>query len=136
MPSTPTRRRLLRVSGATVSVGIAGCTSGYTANGGQPADPSVSNVTATERALAAERSYLRERLQNASCLADWGTTPTTVSKRATVTDRTSSGVYVEVTHPYWYSTDRTDADGGTNAMYLVTEESTRRERGETVSIPC
>lgn len=136
MPSTPTRRRLLRDSAAAVSLGIAGCTSGYTADSGQPADSSVSNATATERALDAEQSYLTERLQDASCLADWGTTPTTVSERATVTNRTSSGVYVEVTHPYWYSTEGMDADGGTNAVYLVTEERTERERGETVSIPC
>lgn len=130
MPSTCPRRSVLRASVVALSLGIAGCTSDSTAN------PVVSNETAKERALAAEESYLTERLQNVSCLADWGTTSTTVSKRATVTNRTSAGVYVEVTHPYWYSTEQTDADGGTNARYVVTAESVERERGDSVSISC
>jgi hypothetical protein len=96
----------------------------------------LSDSEARERALAAEEQFLTERLRNAPCLTDWGTSPTTASKRARVTERTAEGVSVDVTHPYWYSTERTEADVASNAVYLVTADSVRRVRGERVSVPC
>lgn len=73
--STCPRRSPLRASGVVLGLGVAGC------SGDPTADPSISNETATERALAAEESYLTERLQDAPCLAEWGTASTTVSER-------------------------------------------------------
>ena len=130
VPSTCTRRKILHLSGGAFGLGIAGCSSA------ESSEPDVSNRTARRRALAAEESYLTDHLQNASCLEDWGTTETTVSKRATVTKRTSDGVYVEVTHPYWYYTDETEADLGSDALYVVTDETTERKRGESISPSC
>lgn len=130
MPSSCTRRKILRVSAVGLGIGVTGCT------GVESSEPEVSNGTARSRALAAEESYLTEHLQNASCLEDWGTTATTVSKRATVTKRTSDGIYVEVTHPYWYYTQETEADLGSDALYIVTDETTERTRGESVSPSC
>lgn len=130
MPSTPTRRAVLRISGVAVSLGIAGCSSGASSG------PGVSNETAKERALAAEESHLAETLGNVGCLDEWGTTATTASKRATISNRSSDGVYVAVTHPYWYYTDEVEADGSTNALYVVTAETTERKRGDPVHASC
>ncbi|WP_227356786.1 hypothetical protein [Haladaptatus salinisoli] len=58
-----------------------------------------------------------------------------MDERATVTERTAEGVSVEVTHPYSYSTEKTAADGGSNALYVVTPERSRRVRGDSVT-PC
>ena len=133
VPSEYSRRAALRVGGAALGtglVGLAGCT-------GFPSDyPDVSDEAARERALDAEETYLRERLRNVSCLEDWGTTPTTASREATVTDRTGDGVHVQVTHPYWYSTDQTEADGASEALYVVTDGSAERVRGESLSVSC
>lgn len=133
MPSPCTRRKVLHSSGLALGVGIAGCSS---AESTDQAEHDVSNWTAKERALDAEETLLTDHLQNASCLENWGTTETTVSKRATVTKRTSDGVYVEVTHPYWYHTDDTEADLGSNALYVVTDETTERKRGDSLSPSC
>lgn len=130
VPSTCTRRKILHATGGVFALGLAGCTSA------EPSEPAVSNRTAKRRALAAEASYLTDHLQNASCLDDWGTTATTVSERATVTRRTSNGVYVEVTHPYWYYKGETEADLGSDALYVVTEETIERTRGDSVSPSC
>ena len=160
MPSTYSRRDVLRVCGVAFGLGTAGCigdSSNENSSGGTTvtttdsttthspsttskrttiAASTVSDKQAKERALTAEEAFLTKQLQNASCLTDWGTTPTTVSKRATVTKRTADGVYVEVTHPYWYSTEQSEADAGSNALYVVTVDGTERVRGENVSAPC
>lgn len=130
MPSTFPRRKTLRYTGVAFSLGIAGCTTGSSSG------PEFSNETAKERALAAEESYLTGKLQNISCLEEWGTTETTVSKQATVTKRTSDGVYVEVTHPYWYTTEQSEADSSTEALYVVSDEGTERRSGDSVSASC
>ncbi|PSP90219.1 hypothetical protein BRC90_01895 [Halobacteriales archaeon QS_4_69_34] len=107
-----------------------------TSNGTIAAASNVSKDEAKERSLAAEAEYLTRQFQNATCLSAWDFGGT-VKKRATVTNRTADGVYVEVTHPYTYSKEfgRTDmvADVGTNALYVVTAESSRRVRGDNVS---
>ncbi|NEU56906.1 hypothetical protein [Halorussus sp. MSC15.2] len=177
MPSTHSRRTLLRSCGLALGTGTAGCLGGFQ-NGDPSSDPdapgddatrknestarsttasngSTANDTATprttaeatlspdvvsdeaakERALAAEEAFLTERLGNASCLDNWGTYPTTAHKRATVVERTADGVRVEVSHPFSYSTRRTEADGASRAVYLVTADDARRVSGDTIS-PC
>jgi hypothetical protein len=130
MSSTHTRRGLLRFFGAALGLGTAGCLDRRTS-----ATPSVSDEEAKERALAAEEAFLAGRLRNASCLTNWGTYPTTMSESATVVNRTADGVFVEVVHPYSYSTENVSADGGSNALYVVTADGTRRVRGDDVA-PC
>ena len=130
MPSTCTRRTVLGVFGIALGLGIMGCTSA------ESSEPAVSNRTAKRRALAAEESYLTDKLQSVSCLEEWGTTATTASRDATVTNRTSDGVHVEITHPYWYHSERVEADASTNALYIVTADSVERKRGDSVSVSC
>lgn len=133
MPSTCTRRKLLHAAGIALSIGIAGCHSAETT--GQT-EPDVSNWTAKERALDTEGTYVTDELQNQSCLENWGTTATTASKQTNVTKRTSDGVYVEVTYPYWYTTEQTEGDSSTEARYVVTDENTERRSGDSVSPSC
>ena len=96
----------------------------------------VSSEDARTRALAAEEQYLRDRLENASCVEGWGTNSYTgVQEEATVVNRTADGVVVDVVHPFWYGTATVDADGRSEATYLVTDDETRRLRGTDVS-PC
>lgn len=95
----------------------------------------LSSENATARALAAEESYLTDRLRNASCLSDWGTEPTVVNSEATVVNRTADGVTVDVTHPYWYSTAADEVDASSNARYVVGPERTDRISGDVVA-PC
>ena len=126
MPSTHSRRTVLALSGAVLGLGAAGCLGNSS---------TVSDAEAKKRALAAEKEYLADRLRNASCLQNWGTTPTTSNERATVTGRTADGVRVEVHHPYSYSTDATEADFASSARYVVTADAVRRVDGDSVS-PC
>lgn len=169
MPSTYSRRDVLRVGGVTFGLGTAGCL-GDSPGGNDSHDTTVSNSTtsgststrtdspttrttsttserttvapsdvsdeaARERALTAEEAFLTEQLRNAPCLTNWGTSETTASTYATVTDRTADGVYVDVQHAYWYSTEDAEADGASTAVYVVTADSIRRDRGDSIS-PC
>lgn len=95
----------------------------------------VSEEDAKNRALRAEETFLTTTLGNATCLDDWGTTASTTHEEATVLNRTSDGVIVEVTHPYWYTKGSTHADGGSHARYLVTPDETGRLEGSDVH-PC
>lgn len=172
MPSTVPRRDLLRLCGVALGFGTVGCLrSSTTENGSREPierDSTTPNSTTTqvrsttsertmraaadvpdeeakERALTAEEEYLTEQFQNASCLTNWGTYPTTANKRATIVERSADGVYVEVVHPFSYTTEQTEAeggsrereeaDGGSNALYLVTASSIERVRGDSVT-PC
>ncbi|WP_144903209.1 hypothetical protein [Halobellus captivus] len=130
MPSTPSRRDALRFCGSAVAFSTAGCL-------GSPTDTTpVSNSDAEDRALAAEADHIRSRLENASCVDEWGLTSYTgVETEASVTDRTAEGIHVEVAHPYWYSTEEIEADVGSNARYVISERETRRADGDDVS-PC
>lgn len=144
------RRSLLTLCGTAFCLG-AGCL-GDAASEAPASESTRTNATATERltvspsevsdeeardrALAAEEEFLTARLENASCLNGWGTTPATVDESAAVVDRSADGVTVSVTHPYWYSTDRAEADLASEAVYVVTEDEARRVGdGEDVS-PC
>lgn len=90
---------------------------------------------ATDRALTAEEAFVSERLANASCLESWGTDPTVVDREATVADRTRDGVEVNVTQPYWYATERDEADDASRARFVVTRNDTERLDGDDVT-PC
>jgi len=121
---------------------LAGCAAPF---GGAPP---VSDTDAKERALQAEESYLTAHLSNASCLENWGTSPTVTNEEATVVNRTQDGVLVAVKHPFSYtevpaSADDPDstltvqsyADGASRARYLVMENSVRRVSGDEIQ-PC
>lgn len=129
MPPPHSRRQILCSAGIVSSIGLAGCL------GGAISDVYLTDGVAKERALEAEESYLVERLENASCLTGWGTSETTAQTTASVADRTAEGVVVDVTHAYWYSTEKAEADGASEARYVITDDDTRRIHGETVS-PC
>ncbi|WP_224448156.1 hypothetical protein [Haloprofundus salilacus] len=158
MSSARSRRRILRLCGVAFGLGTAGCVQttpvesvDKASNESTPTpEPTaipasvVSDEEAEERALEAEGAYITEQLEDASCVTDWGTTATVTNKEATVTDRTADGVHVEVTHPYWYSSQQREgnetvveeADGGTNARYVVTAADARRADGDTISVYC
>ena len=96
----------------------------------------VTNADARARALAAEEAHVTQRLENASCVRDWGLTGYVgIEEEATVVERTTDGVRVSVTHPYWYSTNETEGDGGSRAVYLVTPKRVQRLNGDDVT-PC
>ena len=111
----------------------------------QPIAPTaLSDAEAKERALHAEETYLERQLSSASCLDEWDTTATTVRKNATITDRTTEGVRVEVVHPFWSTETWTEAgsnrsyqshtDGGSKAQYLVTPKTIKRLGGDSLSL--
>jgi hypothetical protein len=116
-----------------IGLGIAGCSSPTSSN----AIDEIPNESAKERALDAEEAYLKAQFRNASCVESWGTYATAgIDRNATIINRTADGVYVEVTHPYWYGTDdNTEVDDGSTALYLVKHETVHRIRGDDVS-PC
>ena len=109
------------------AVALAGCGGAFSQEARAP--------NATDRALAAEETYVSEQLSAAECVTEWGTDPTVEDREAAVTNRSVDGVAVNVTQPYWYGTADTDADGATAARYLVTENATTRLDGDELS-PC
>ena len=126
MANTRPRTVALCLCCLLVSLSVAGCLGG----------PGVSNGDAKERALSAEEDHIARQFENASCVEGWGLTSYAgVEEEATVTNRTADGVYVAVTHPYWYSTEDVEADVGSEARYLVTADATERIDGTEVS-PC
>ncbi|WP_224450598.1 hypothetical protein [Haloprofundus salilacus] len=124
------RRKAFQLVGATVTLGgFFGCL-GVFQDGG------VSDKDVKERALSAEERYVTTQLKNASCVNDWGLNSYIgFEKEAQVTNRSTDGVDVEVSQPYWYSTDEDDADTGSKATYFVTVEDIQRTSGDKVS-PC
>jgi len=109
--------------------GIAGCTET------EILPPTISDEKAKKRALDAEEEYVFEHLQNAPCLTSWGTAGTPARKAATVIKRTTEGVRVEVTHPYWFSTNDMEVDATSRAVYLVSPDSVQRVSGDEID-PC
>lgn len=96
----------------------------------------VGDEEAKERALAAEEDYLTSQFENASCIEEWGLTAYGgIAENATISNRTVDGVYVEVTHPYWYGTGQDEVDYGSTALYLVTPDNVQRIDGDDIS-PC
>lgn len=100
----------------------------------------VSGVVAAERyALAAEERYVAERLENASCLADWGINEGAADRGVSATDLTARGVEVTVRVPYAYRVETEEgplyADLASEAVYEVGPTGPRRVEGDDVS-PC
>lgn len=99
------------------------------------------SVPVTEgRALSAEEMYIADRLENASCLTDWGTSEgARPRKQAAVTKLTAFGYRISVTIPYAYTTESNGetiyADTASGAIYEITLTDTRRIRGDEIS-PC
>lgn len=104
---------------------LAGCSSG----------PPVAADEAKERALAAEGEYIGTQLDDASCVESSGGPAVGLVENATVRNTTDSAVYVDVTHPYSYSTGGLYAHGSSEATYRVTPDDTERIRGTSVG-PC
>jgi len=141
------RRKFLELLGAGLSVGIAGCVSDLSDDSGDDSEESgttmtegttvapaaVSDSDARIRALRAEEEFISENLRTAACVEEWGTSETTAETNAEVTERTVDGVYVEIQHAYWATTDTSELDGVTSATYVVTKESTDRISGRGVS---
>jgi len=122
-PSLPSRPRL--VVGAVAILLVASL---------------LSVPLAQQRALAAEESYLTDRLSDASCLTDWGVHEGAGPERsASVTGVALGGLRVSVTVPYAYSmpyeNETLYADAGSNAAYVVTLTGATRVEGPDVS-PC
>jgi len=111
-------------------VAFAGCT------GIGIIGPDVTDEDAKERALTAEEQYITEQLENASCVNSWSLNSYVgLEEQATVTNQTDKGVHVAVKHPYTYGTEKDEADGGTEAHYLVTPDQVDRINGTKLS-PC
>lgn len=151
MVSRCSRRDLLRICVGPL-LGIAGCLGNSSSDTGEPPrndspshtsssestteTPSLSASDAKERALHAEQTYLETQLQNASCLSTWSASTPIASNHATVENQTSNGTYVRVKHGYSYSGEKVpEADGISEALYLVTEENSERVSGRAIS-PC
>lgn len=152
MPSAFSRRDVVELFAVALSLGTAGCladsqNSDESKSTAQttvsPSD--VSDDKAKILALDAEEVYLSKHFANATCLEDWGTYPTTASKEASVTNRTAEGVYMDVVHPFSYRTKpkevgegkkvQTEADGASEASYLITDNSSIRLQGDAIA-PC
>lgn len=150
------RRKALQTVCGFASLALAGCTERMTSSGADTPPPSSSTPTAPptataanetttvdktherakDRALTAEEEYITEQLENASCVNQWGLTDYVGwEKEASVINQSAEGVYVNVSHPYWYSTSEEEADVGTKATYLVTGDEVQRHSGMEVS-PC
>lgn len=99
---------------------------------GPPAD--LTNESAKAVALDYEEAYVHNRLRNASEVDSFGVRDgVVVSVEAAVLNESDGGVYVRVQMPYWWGNEDVDSDGGTNAVYFVSEETVERVRGDEVS---
>lgn len=126
MADTGSRTAVLCLCCLLMLLPVAGCMG----------DSGVSKGAAKERALSAEEEHIAGQMENAPCVEGWGLTSYAgVEEEARVTNRTADGVYVAVTHPYAYSTAEVEADVGSDARYLVTEDAVERVGGTEVS-PC
>ena len=138
MPSGISPRYGLSVCAGSLSIGVGGCLGNESGGSGttQNTVVNISDTEAKQRALEAEKWYIFDRLQNASCVTSGAASGTTVESRAVVSERKADGVEVEVTHGYHFSTTGgLEADGATNARYVVTGNGTRRMQGDHIN-PC
>jgi hypothetical protein len=102
---------------------------------GQSTEADQEYADEKDRALSAERTYVRTRLTNASCVDNWGLQAVGITPGATVTNTTGDAVYVEATQPYSYNVDGRYADVYSVGTYRVTPETVERIEGDGVS-PC
>lgn len=94
---------------------------------------------AQQRALAAGRAHVADRLDDASCLADWGVDEGAATGEASVTGAGIAGLAVSVRVPYAYSrplgNETLYADGAATATYRVSATGTHRLDGDSID-PC
>lgn len=97
---------------------------------------------ASQRAIAAEEAYVSARLENASCLTNWGINEGAAyqHEKASLSKLTARGIKVDVQIAYAYRTTTDEgqtvyADSVSHAVYLVTPANTYRSSGDTIS-PC
>jgi hypothetical protein len=95
--------------------------------------------TAEQQALNAEREHITNRLDDATCLDEWGVDAGTVRKSARVTGVTARGVRVRVTMPYAYRVEQDGeplfADTASDATYVVSLRGAHRMSGDRIE-PC
>lgn len=82
----------------------------------------ISDESAKVRALEHERSYVRDAIENHD---EYGFGV----GNAEVANRTANGVYVVVQYPYWYSSGDVEADGVSEARYVINETTIKRVDG-------
>ncbi|WP_436911580.1 hypothetical protein [Halosimplex marinum] len=94
---------------------------------------------AQQRALAAERAHVTDRLGDASCLSDWGVDEGTATREASVTGLSITGLEVSVRVPYAYTQPLGDetlhADAAATATYRVSVTGAHRVAGDSID-PC
>lgn len=137
-----------------VAVTLAGCAGGL----GLADRPATTDRTTTELATTADRmlypdppdeltsesakavaldyeeAYVHNRLRMASELTYFSVREGYVmSVESEVLNESDGGVYVRVQMPYSTGTEDSTGDGGTNAVYFVSEETVERVRGDEVS---
>ena len=94
----------------------------------------LTNETAKAVALDHEEAYVHNRLRNASELTYFSVRAGYVmSVESEVLNESDGGVYVRVQMPYSTGTENSTGDGGTNAVYFVSEDTVERVRGDEVS---
>ncbi|RDZ63763.1 hypothetical protein C5B90_11565 [Haloferax sp. Atlit-12N] len=91
---------------------------------------------AQRRAIAAEETRLQTELAASECVTTYGTSATVSDESASVVGRSLDGWTVRVSHPYWYSTNRSHADASSESVYVVGVESVRYVGGESVGPTC
>lgn len=127
-----------------VAVTLAGCAGGLgladrpatTADRMLYPDPpdELTSESAKAVALDYEEAYVHNRLRMASELTYFSVREGYVmSVESEVLNESDGGVYVRVQMPYSTGTEDSTGDGGTNAVYFVSEETVERVRGDEVS---
>jgi len=114
---------------------LSGCVGDQTQDEVTGTSPDISGTEVEDRVLEAEQTYVEQQLNNASCLAEWGTEPVVGSRNVTIENHASEGVYANVRFPYWYSTGDTTHDSISNSKYLVSNNSVDRLDGPQIE-PC
>ncbi|MFK8214370.1 hypothetical protein [Haloferax volcanii] len=96
----------------------------------------VLDSEARRRAIAAEETRLGAELAASECINTYGTSTTVSDESASVVGRGLNGWTVRVSHPYWYNTNRSHADGSSESVHVVGPDSVRYAGGEPVGPAC
>jgi hypothetical protein len=94
----------------------------------------LSDRESKERALSAEHEFVTGRLTEAPCVERGRASDyeNDVDEWATVLNRSEGAVRLQVSLPYSYNTEGEHADRVNRAVYVVTENDTRRLDGDSV----
>lgn len=116
---------------------FTGCLSQFTSPDVPPReypDPpdSLDGTAAKEAALDYEAAYVHNQLRNEMGVRDFEVPGGPSSQRATIVNKTSQGMYVEIQVPYYYSKGQAEVDGVSKATYLVNTSEIRRVRGTNI----